>query len=230
MLDFSFASTYLPMFVSGIQLTMVISIISILLATIVGICVYIFKTSSLSVGRIYPLRMVAFAFIEIMRGTPVLLQILVAYVLISMSPNSSLLPSNMVAIIASICAISLNSSVYVAEIVRAGIQSVPRGQMEAARSLGMPHYMAMREIIMPQAIKNILPAIGNEFVAIIKGSSMAYVLGIAELTFTAKVVQGATYKGLEPLLISAVFYLILTFSLGRMIGWAERRMKASDSH
>ena len=174
--------------------------------------------------------MVAFAFIEMMRGTPVLLQILVAYVLVGMSPNSSNLPSNMVAMIASIAAISLNSSVYIAEIVRAGIQSVPHGQMEAARSLGMTHFLAMKEIIMPQAIKNILPAIGNEFVAVIKGSSMAYVLGIAELTFTAKVVQGATYKGLEPLLISALFYLVLTFSLGRLIGWAERRMKASDSH
>jgi len=229
-LDFSFAGTYMPMFFSGIKLTLLISVISIVLATVVGVLVYVLKTSRLSIGKIYPLRMVAFAFIEMMRGTPVLLQILVAYVLVSMSPNSSNLPSNMVAMIASIAAISLNSSVYIAEIVRAGIQSVPHGQMEAARSLGMTHYMAMKEIIMPQAIKNILPAIGNEFVAVIKGSSMAYVLGIAELTFTAKVVQGTTYKGLEPLLISAMFYLVLTFSLGRLIGWAERRMKASDSH
>jgi polar amino acid transport system permease protein/polar amino acid transport system substrate-binding protein len=229
-LDFSFAGKYLPMFLSGIKLTLIISVISIVLATVVGVLVYVLKTSRLSIGKIHPLRIAAFTFIEIMRGTPVLLQILVAYVLVSMSPNSSLLPSNMVAVIASISAISLNSSVYIAEIVRAGIQSVPRGQMEAARSLGMPHFMAMKEIIMPQAIKNILPAIGNEFVAVIKGSSMAYVLGIAELTFTAKVVQGATYKGLEPLLISAIFYLILTFSLGRLINWVERRMKASDSH
>ena len=229
-MDFSFAGTYLPMFLNGIRLTLIISVISILLATGVGVFVYFLKTSSLAIGRIYPLRIVSFTFIEIMRGTPVLLQVLVAYVLVSMSPNSSSLPSNMVALIASISAISLNASVYVAEIVRAGIQSVPRGQMEAARSLGMPHLMAMREIIMPQAIKNILPAIGNEFVAVIKGSSMAYVLGIAELTFSAKVVQGATYKGLEPLLISALFYLVLTFTLGRLVNWAERRMKASDSH
>ena len=229
-MDFSFAGKYMPLFIGGIKLTMIISVISIILGTVVGIFVYFFKTSNWSVGKGYPLRMVAFAFIEIMRGTPVLLQILVAYVLVSMSPSSSKLPSNMVAIIASISAISLNSSVYIAEIVRAGIQSVPRGQMEAARSLGMPHLMAMRVIIMPQAIKNILPAIGNEFVAVIKGSSMAYVLGNAELTFTAKVVQGATYKGLEPLLISALFYLVLTFSMGRLVGWAERRMKASDSH
>lgn len=229
-MDFSFAEEYLPMFFSGIKMTMIISVISIVLATVVGVSVYFMKTSRLSVGRVYPLRVVAFTFIEAMRGTPILLQVLLAYVLVSMSPYSASLPSNMAAILASICAISLNSSVYIAEIVRAGIQSVPRGQMEAARSLGMPHLMAMREIIMPQAVKNILPAIGNEFVAVIKGSSMAYVLGIAELTFTAKVVQGATYKGLEPLLISAVFYLVLTFSLGRFINWAERRMKASDSH
>ncbi len=229
-MDVSFAGTYLPMFFSGIKMTLIISVISIILATIVGVLVYFLKTSRIAIGRIYPLRMVAFTFIEMMRGTPVLLQILVAYVLVGMHPKSSLLPSNMVALIASIAAISLNSSVYIAEIVRAGIQSVPRGQMEAARSLGMPYLMAMRVIIMPQAIKNILPAVGNEFVAVIKGSSMAYVLGIAELTFTAKVVQGSTYKGLEPLLISAIFYLVLTFSLGRLISWAERRMKASDSH
>lgn len=229
-MDFSFAGKYMPMFFSGIKLTLLISVISILLATVVGVLVYFLKTSRLSVGKVYPLRIIAFSFIEIMRGTPVLLQVLVAYVLVSMAPSSAKLPSNMAAMIASIVAISLNSSVYIAEIVRAGIQSVPRGQMEAARSLGMTHLLAMREIIMPQAIKNILPAIGNEFVAVIKGSSMAYVLGIAELTFSAKVVQGATYKGLEPLLISAVFYLVLTFSLGQLISWAERRMKASDSH
>ncbi len=229
-MDFSFAGKYMPIFVNGIQLTMLISVISIVLGTMVGVTVYWLKTSSLAIGKVYPTRVVAFAFIEIMRGTPVLLQVLVAYVLVSMSPSTARLPSNMTAIIASIAAISLNASVYIAEIVRAGIQSVPRGQMEAARSLGMPHLLAMREIIMPQAIKNILPAIGNEFVAVIKGSSMAYVLGIAELTFSAKVVQGATYKGLEPLLISALFYLVLTFSMGRLINWAERRMKASDSH
>lgn len=229
-MDFSFAGTYIPLFFNGMKLTLIISVCSIILGTFVGVVVYLFKVSTLAAGKVYPLRIVANAFIEIMRGTPVLLQVLVAYVLVGMSPNSSALPSNMVALIASISAISLNASVYIAEIIRAGIQSVPRGQMEAARSLGMPYYMAMKEIIMPQAIKNIMPAVGNEFVAVIKGSSMAYVLGIAELTFTAKVVQGSTYKGLEPLLISALFYLVLTYSLGRFISWAERRMKASDSH
>ena len=229
-MDFSFAGQYMPLFFSGIKLTLIISVISIILATFIGVFVYVLKTSHMSIGKVYPFRMVAFSFIEIMRGTPVLLQVLVAYVIISMSPSSSELPSNMAALIASIAAISLNSSVYIAEIVRAGIQSVARGQMEAARSLGMTHFLAMREIVMPQAIKNILPAIGNEFIAVIKGSSMAYVLGVAELTFSAKVVQGATYKGLEPLLISAVFYLVLTFSLGRIIGWIERRLGASDLH
>ena len=101
--------------------------------------------------------------------------------------------------------------------------------MEAARSLGMSKIKAMKLIIIPQAVKNILPAIGNEFVAVIKESSMASVIGVGELTFSAKVVQGATYLSLEPLMVAAVFYFILTFSLGRLIAYIERRMKASDS-
>lgn len=129
---------------------------------------------------------------------------------------------------AVVLAITLNSSVYVSEIIRAGIQAVDPGQEEAARCLGMTRMQSMRLVIMPQAIKNILPALGNEFVSIIKGSSMAYVLGVGELTYSAKVVQGATYLSLEPLMVSALFYLVLTFTLGRMVSFAERRMKTCD--
>ncbi|MBB5336645.1 amino acid ABC transporter permease [Pectinatus brassicae] len=229
-MDFGVVMRYIPMFFTGIKLTIFISIAAIFIAVIVGLLIYFMKASSIKIGGFHFLRVIAFAFIEIMRGTPLLLQVLIAYVLVGMLPMSSELPSNFAAIIASIAAIGLNSSVYIAEIFRAGIQSIPKGQMEAARSLGLTHLMAMRKVIMPQAIKNILPAIGNEFVADIKGSSMAYVLGIAELTFTAKVVQGATYRGLEPLIVSAVFYLILTFSLGRFVGWTERRMQQDDRY
>ena len=131
---------------------------------------------------------------------------------------------NISAFVSAAIAVSLNSAAYVAEIVRAEIEVVDKGQMEAARSLGMKKSMAMRLIIIPQAVKNILPAIGNEFVAVIKESSMASVIGVAELTFSAKVVQGATYLSLEPLMIAAVFYFVLTFSLGRLIGYFERRL------
>ena len=135
-----------------------------------------------------------------------------------------ILGMNISAFVSAAIAVSLNSAAYVAEIVRAGIEVVDKGQMEAARSLGMKKSMAMRLIIIPQAVKNILPAIGNEFVAVIKESSMASVIGVAELTFSAKVVQGATYLSLEPLMIAAVFYFVLTFSLGRLIGYFERRL------
>lgn len=228
-MNFQVIKKYLPMFFTALRQTLIISILSIVVATVIGVLVYLMKSSRLRIGKFRPLGFVASLFIEIMRGTPILLQILVAYVLVGMIPGIGSLPGNASALVASISAIGLNASVYIAEIVRAGIQSVPVGQMEAARSLGMGRWMAMVQIIMPQAIKNIIPAIGNEFVSVVKGSSMGYVLGVAELTFTAKVVQGATYQPLSPLLVSAVFYLLLTFTLGRLVDMAERRMKASDN-
>ena len=125
-------------------------------------------------------------------------------------------------------AIALNSAAYVSEIVRAGIDAVDKGQMEAARSLGMKKSTAMILIVVPQAIRNILPAIGNEFVTVIKESSMASVVGVGELMYAAKIVQGSTYRSLEPLIVAAGFYFILTFTLGRVISLIERRMKVSD--
>ena len=113
-------------------------------------------------------------------------------------------------------------------IVRAGIDAVDKGQMEAARSLGMKKSTAMILIVAPQAIRNILPAIGNEFVTVIKESSMASVVGVGELMYAAKIVQGSTYRSLEPLIVAAGFYFILTFTLGRVISLIERRMKVSD--
>lgn len=175
------------------------------------------------IGKIYPIRLIINVFIEIMRGTPVLLQILIAY-----SGSKMLLNLNVSPFAAATFAIMLNSSVYVAEIIRGGIESIPIGQMEAARSLGMTKVQGMFKVVVPQAIKNILPPIGNEFVGIIKSSSMASTIGVAELTFSAKIVQGATYLSMEPLIVAGVYYFVLTFVLGRLMQYIERRMKASD--
>lgn len=153
-----------------------------------------------------------------------LLQISIVYIAFD-----ELLRINMSALTAGIIAVSLNSAAYVSEIVRAGIEAVDKGQLEAARSLGMNQFKAMRLIIIPQAIRNILPAIGNEFVTVIKESSMASVIGVGELMYAAKVVRGKTFRGFEPLIVVAIFYFVLTFSLGRLINYLERRMKASDS-
>ena len=160
----------------------------------------------------------------IFRGTPMLLQILIMYAGSKMFFGIDLSPFT-----SAIIAIALNSAAYVSEIVRAGIEAVDKGQMEAARSLGMKKSTAMMLIVIPQAVKNILPAIGNEFVAIIKESSMASIIGVNELMFAGKVVVGSTYLGLEPYIVAAGFYFIMTFTLGRIISLIERRMKKSDS-
>lgn len=169
------------------------------------------------------LRAIANIYIEIVRGTPVLLQVYIVYF------GLTAFGIKLGAFTSAIIALSVNSAAYVAEIIRSGIEAVDSGQMEAARSLGMTSKMAMFNIILPQAIKNILPAIGNEFVAVIKESSMASVIGVAEIMYASKIVTGATYRSMEPLMIAAIFYFILTFTLGRLMGYLERRLKASDS-
>src|SRR5690606_17635333 len=170
--------------------------------------------------------------IEVIRGTPLLVQIFIIYYglpLIGIKlPSISFLGSGGEEFISGIIALSINSGAYVAEIIRSGIQAVDKGQMEAARSLGMPYNMAMKHIIIPQAFKNILPALGNEFIVIIKESSIVSVIGIHELMYNANTVRGNTFRPLEPLIVAAVIYFILTFTLSKLLGIAERRMKVSD--
>ncbi|MBD7911815.1 MULTISPECIES: amino acid ABC transporter permease [Clostridium] len=214
----------MPKFIDGVKITLGISLITVFLGTLLGAVLFFMKSSNFSIWKIKPLKIIASVYVEIIRGTPMLLQILMVY-----SGSKIVFNIDVTAFSAAIIAIALNSAAYVSEIVRAGIEAVDVGQTEAARSLGMSRGMTMRLIIIPQAVRNILPAIGNEFVAVIKESSMASVLGVGELMFSAKIVQGATYLSLEPLMVAAVFYFILTFSLGRLMGYAERRMKASDS-
>lgn len=223
MFSFGFLENYFPKYLTGVGLTLVISLITVCIGTILGAILFLMKNSDISVWKIKPLKVMASIYVEVVRGTPMLLQILMVY-----SGTKLIFNIDVDALTAAIVAIALNSAAYVAEIIRAGIEGVDKGQAEAARSLGMSKAMTMRLIIFPQAIRNILPAIGNEFVAVIKESSMASVLGVGELTFSAKIVQGATYLSLEPLMVAAVFYFILTFSLGRLMNYLERRMKTSD--
>ena len=224
MFNFNFLEKYYSSFLSGVEITLAISLITVCIGSILGSLLFFMRVSSFGTEKFKPLNIIAAIYVEIIRGTPMLLQILMVY-----SGSKLIFNIDVTAFSAAIIAIGLNSGAYVSEVVRAGIEAVDVGQMEAARSLGMSKIKAMKLIIIPQAVKNILPAIGNEFVAVIKESSMASVIGVGELTFSAKVVQGATYLSLEPLMVAAVFYFILTFSLGRLIAYIERRMKASDS-
>lgn len=222
--DFSFVPQYMPYYLEGVKYTLLISLITVFFGAIFGSLLFFMKTSNLRIWKIKPLKVIAVVYIEIVRGTPMLLQILIMYAGSKMFFGIDLSPFT-----SAIIAIALNSAAYVSEIVRAGIEAVDKGQMEAARSLGMKKSTAMMLIVIPQAVKNILPAIGNEFVAIIKESSMASIIGVNELMFAGKVVVGSTYLGLEPYIVAAVFYFIMTFTLGRIISLIERRMKKSDS-
>ena len=222
-LDFSFIVEYMPYYFEGIKYTLLISFVAVLFGAVFGSLLFYMKSSNFHIWKIKPLKIIAVAYIEIIRGTPMILQIFIVY-----AGAEPFFGMDLSALQAAFVAIALNSAAYVSEIVRAGIDAVDKGQMEAARSLGMKKSTAMMLIVVPQSVRNILPAIGNEFVAVIKESSMASVVGVGELMYAAKIVQGSTYRSLEPLIVAAGFYFILTFTLGRVISLIERRMKVSD--
>lgn len=210
---------YYPFFLKGAGITIVIAFFAVIFGTVLGLLLSLMKLSENKI-----LRFIAGAYIEFVRGTPSLVQIWIVYLGLS---NIGL---NLPDLVTGIIALSLNSGAYVAEIIRAGIGAVDTGQMEAARSLGMKKSMAMREIIIPQALKNILPALGNEFIAVIKESAIVSIIGVGELMFNAQTVGGTLYNGLPPLYVAAAIYFVITFSLSRGLAKLERRLKKSDSH
>ncbi|MDD6770041.1 MAG: amino acid ABC transporter permease [Inconstantimicrobium porci] len=218
-MSFEFMKDYYPFFLKGAGITIVIAFFAVIFGTVLGLLLSLMKLSENKI-----LRFIAGAYIEFVRGTPSLVQIWIVYLGLS---NIGL---NLPDLVTGIIALSLNSGAYVAEIIRAGIGAVDTGQMEAARSLGMKKSMAMREIIIPQALKNILPALGNEFIAVIKESAIVSIIGVGELMFNAQTVGGTLYNGLPPLYVAAAIYFVITFSLSRGLAKLERRLKKSDSH
>lgn len=216
-MDFSFLSNYYMFFVNGAKFTIFLAFFTVLIGVMLGVVLALMKLSKKKI-----LNLIATAYVEFIRGTPVLVQL---YIVFYGLPHIGIsLPD----FVAGIIALSVNSAAYVAEIIRAGIQAVDKGQMEAARSLGMPQGMAMRHIIIPQAIKNILPALGNEFIVVIKESSIASIIGIHELMYNADTVRGNTFQPFAPLIVAAIVYFLMTFTLSKIIGTFERRMKTSD--
>ncbi|MBQ3934384.1 MAG: amino acid ABC transporter permease [Clostridia bacterium] len=201
---------------SGIGYTLLLSAITVFFGTILGSLMAIGKR-----GRFKPLVFVITAFVEVLRGTPALLQLYVAYFIIPMILKvPGLSPFTSVAI-----AMSLNSAAYVSEIIRSGIQAVDKGQTEAARALGLTGRTAMLKIVLPQAVRNILPALGNEFITVIKETALASTFFVGDLMTTYKVINGFTYQTIPILFDLAIFYFVLTFSLSKLLGLLERRMK-----
>ena len=193
-----------------------------LFGTILGVLMAMARMS-----KFKPLKWLATAYIEFFRGTPLMVQLMFIFYGLPMIgvtfPTVSFIP-DFDRFAAGVVAMSLNSCAYVAEIIRSGIQAVDAGQMEAARCLGFHHREAMALVILPQAVRNILPALGNEFVTIIKESSIVSVISIADLMFRAKGIIAKTYNSLECLAVVAIIYFILTFLGGRLIALMERRM------
>lgn len=216
------AVRYYKFFLEGVGNTLIIAIFTVLFGTILGM---LMATARMS--KIKPLKWLATAYIEFFRGTPLMVQLMFIFYGLPMIgvtfPKVSFIP-DFDRFAAGVVAMSLNSCAYVAEIIRSGIQAVDVGQMEAARSLGFHHREAMTLVILPQAIRNILPALGNEFVTIIKESSIVSVISIADLMFRAKGIIAKTYSSLECLAIVAIIYFLLTFLGGRLIALMERRM------
>lgn len=218
-MDFSFLSKYYGFFIDGTSITLFLSFFGVAFGVLLGVLLALMKLS-----KNVLLKSFAASYIEIIRGTPLLVQLYIVYYGL---PKVSGIDFQDITL--GIIAISLNSAAYVGEIIRAGIQSIDKGQMEAARSLGMPHRMAMTNIIIPQAFKNILPALGNEFIVLVKESSIVSVIGLHDLMYNADTVRGNTYLPFEPLIVAAVIYFVITFILSKLLGVLERRLRAGDS-
>ncbi|ERI94157.1 putative arginine ABC transporter, permease protein ArtQ [Clostridiales bacterium oral taxon 876 str. F0540] len=205
-------------FLNGAKFTIILAFFTVLFGVVLGLLLALMRISKSKV-----LNLIASAYVEFIRGTPLMVQIFIIYYALP-----DLIGFNLPEMVSAILALSINSGAYVAEVIRAGIQAVDKGQMEASRSLGMPYGMAMRYIIIPQAIKNILPALGNEFITVIKESSVVSVIGIKELMYNADTVRGNTFRAFEPLIIAALMYFVMTFTLSKLMGKFERRLKKRD--
>ena len=205
--------------VKGVSVTLALSAITVVFGAVLGALLALMRRSHLGV-----IRFLVTAFVEFIRGTPMLLQLYVGYFIVPL-----LFPALEIGTFASISvALVIDSGAYVSEIIRSGIQAVDIGQTEAARSLGLTKGMTMRKVVLPQAVKNILPALGNEFVTIIKETSLASTFFVGDLMTSYLIVKGATYLAFESLIIVGAIYFVLTFSLSKLVGAFERRLKQSD--
>ena len=204
----------LPLLIVGAGITIQITAISVGLGLIIGMFVGIARICNVKV-----LRALATVYIDFLRGTPLLVQILLIYFALPMVVGQRVDP-----FIAAITACGINSGAYIAEIFRAGIQAIDEGQMEAGRSLGMSWVQTMRYIIVPQAFKNVIPPLGNEFIALLKDSSLVSVIGFEELTRRGQLIIARTYGSLEIWITVALIYLVMTLTISRLVSYMEKRL------
>lgn len=224
---FQKAFEYIDLIKQGMICTLCLSALTVLLGFILALVLALCRMSKLRVAKF-----LATVYVEVIRATPMLVQLFIVYNVLLAGLN---LPKfklfgfiRFERFLPGVIALSLNSGAYLSEIIRSGIQSIDLGQTEAARSLGMTQWQNMQLIILPQAIKNILPAIANEFVTIIKESSICYTIGVQEIMYGVNSIKAATFSIGEPLIIAAVVYFCLTFPTSKIIAYFERRMSRGD--
>ena len=225
--NFSFLPKYAAFFVQGVEYTLLLAVVSVALAVLPALLLALMRLSKSKL-----IRGLSGAYIAVFRSTPLLVQLSIIYFglfgVISIPRYSLFGFVDLSRFIPGVVALALNSSAYVAEIFRAGILAVDAGQMEAARSLGLSKFDGMQLVVLPQAIKNVLPALANEIITMVKESSICSTLGMAELMFGAKAVASSTYITLAPYTLAALIYFCINFPASKAIEAIERRMRRGD--
>lgn len=200
----------------GLLNTVLIAFFAVVIGIIIGVIVSLIRNFHENTKRLGIFNFICMSYVNIIRGTPVILQLMIIYYVIFKSVNINIL-------IVGILSFGINSGAYVSEIIRSGINSIDKGQMEAGLSLGLKYGTIVKNIILPQAIKNILPALGNEFITLLKETSVGAYIGIIELTKASDIIASRTYDYFFPLIIVAILYLLMTLSLAKLISKLERK-------
>ena len=225
---FQKALEYWQLFLQGVVCTVSLSALTVVLGFILALVL-----ATCRMGRSRILRAVSTAYVELFRATPMVVQVFIIFYVvfdgIKVLPGFKLFGFiRFERFFPAVVALALNSGAYLSEIIRSGIKSIDGGQTEAARSLGLSSWKTMRFIVLPQAIKNILPAIANEFVTIIKESAICYTIGVQDIMSAVNAVRGATFVIIEPLLVATAIYFCLCFPTSKIIAYFERRMSRGD--
>lgn len=204
-------------YLTGLGNTIIMAFFACLIGVILGLILSLVIDYNEKTGKFYLLSAFARMYIGIIRGTPALLQLMILYYIIFKSVNINI-------VVVGIISFGLNSGAYVSQIIKSGLISIPKGQEEASTMLGFNYFQTMKYVIMPQALRNVLPALGNEFITLLKETSVAGYIGILELTKASDIVASSTYDYFFPLLIVAIIYLILTLGLTKLLNFFERRL------
>lgn len=206
---------------NGLKVTLTVTFFALILGVVLGFCIAIIRSTYDRTGNLKILNAISSIYITIMRGTPIVVQLMIIYFIIFGSVDIN-------KVVVAILAFGLNSGAYVAEIFRSGIMSIDNGQFEAGRSLGFSYRQTMMQIIMPQAFRNVLPALGNEFIALLKETSVVGFIALEDLTKGGDIIRSRTFDPYFPLLTVALIYLILVMILTKFVERLERRLRTNE--